>query len=75
MDVKITETQTDDIWKKVFIFETKYWIPIASLIGILKVLIVAVINSGDSEDSVSLEVSSEDEEDSDFETDEYETEE
>ena len=75
MDVKITETQTDDIWKKVLIFETKKWIPIASLIGILKVLIVAVINSGDSEDSVSLEVSSEDEEDSDFETDEYETEE
>ena len=49
--------------------------PIASLIGILKVLNVGVVSSGVCEDLVSLELSSEDEEDKDFETDEDETEE
>lgn len=49
--------------------------PIASLIGILKVLNVAVVNSGIFEDSVLREVSPVFEEDSDFETDIDETEE
>ena len=60
---------------KLFMSVPKTLTPIASLIGILKVLNVGVASSGICEDLASLKLSSEDEEDKDFDTDEDETEE